>query len=371
MRLFHLSDTHLGYSEYGKIDSRTGLNQREQDFYEAWNQVVEAAIVHRPEVVVHAGDLFHTSRPTNRAIRVALEGIQRMIEAGIELVMVSGNHSTPRVAATGSIFETIALFPRVHTAYSGRYERFTIGEVDFHCVPHCALSEELQAAFQAISFRPGARRNVLVTHGAWSSGQTYSMGEFNEQRIPDVEVVLGLSFDYIALGHYHRPICIKPHVHYCGATERTSLNEWNNETGYLIVDLESGEQEYVPIASRPMVRLPVLDCATFQADEIYERLAELSSKVLEGAVVGLTLTNLHHHTLLALDVRKIDDLFPQAFHLDRQFIEMPPEGGEASAATAIEALPVEFERYVERLDDPVVDKERLRQLGHRYLAPEA
>ena len=371
MKLFHVSDTHLGYSEYGKIDPQSGLNQREQDFYHAWTQVVEAALAQRPEVLVHAGDLFHTCRPTNRAIRVALEGIQKMVDAGIELVMISGNHSTPRIAATGSIFETIALFPRVHAAYRGRYERFTVGDVDFHCVPHCALSVELQAAFQAISFRPGAGRNVLVTHGAWSSGQTYSMGEFNEQRIPDVEVALRLSFDYVALGHYHRHIRIKPHVCYPGATERTSLNEADNDAGFLLVDLESGTQEYCPIATRPMVRLPVLDCSALSAREIYDRLAALSSQVPAGAVVGLTLRGLRHHTLLELDVREIDALFPQALHLERQFLQMATEGGGPSTATAIEALPVEFERYVQSIDAADVDKERLRQLGHRYLTPEA
>lgn len=370
MRLLHVSDTHLGYSEYGKVDSRTGLNQREQDFYDAWNQVVEAALAHKPEVLVHAGDLFHTSRPTNRAIRVALEGIQRIVQAGIELVMVSGNHSTPRIAATGSIFESIALFPKVHAAYSARYERFSIGDVDFHCVPHCALSEELEAAFKAVAFRPQARYNVLVTHGAWTSGQTYSMGEFNEQRLPDVEAALMRTFDYIALGHYHRHIAIKPHVCYSGATERTSLNEWANETGFLLVDLESREVQYFPVDSRPMVKLPAVDCRGLDVPQICNELAVLSSKVPEGAIVGLSLVNLPHQALLRLDVRKIDALFPQAFHLERQFVPLPAEEGKASSATAIEALPVEFDRYVQSLDASEAEKERLRELGHRYLAPE-
>ncbi|MDZ7295679.1 MAG: exonuclease SbcCD subunit D [candidate division KSB1 bacterium] len=368
MRILHVSDTHLGYSEYGKIDPRTGLNQREQDVYDAWRQVVEAAIALSPEVVVHAGDLFHTSRPTNRAIRVALEGIQRIIAAGIEVVMVSGNHSTPRIAATGSIFETIALFPGVHAAYSGTYKRFTVREVDFHCIPHCALSEELEAAFAAITVRPEARHNVLVVHGAWVGGQSYSMGEFNEQRIPDVEAVRGLSFDYIALGHYHRRISPKPHACYAGATERTSLNEWSNEPGVLLVDLETGERQVVPIVTRPMRKLPPLDCRELDVGQIYERLAALSKGVPEGAIVGLTLEHLRHDTLLQLDVRQIDGLFPQAFHMERQFLQESEEEGKLGEPMAIEALPVEFDRYIEGIDAADVDKERLRQMGQRYLA---
>ncbi len=368
MRLLHVADTHLGYSEYGKIDPRTGLNQREQDFYEAWRRVVEAALALAPDVVVHAGDLFHTSRPTNRAIRVALEGLQRLVAAGLEIVMVSGNHSTPRIAATGSIFETIALFPSVHAAYSARYERFTVRDVDFHCIPHCALSEELEAAFAAVSFREGARRNVLVVHGAWVGGETYSMGEFNEQRIPDVEVVRGLRFDYIALGHYHRRISPKPHACYSGATERTSLNEWNNDPGVLLVDLDSGERQVIPVAARPMCKFPPVDCRGLTAQEIYDRLGALSAEVPEGAIVGVTLNHLRHETLVQLDVRKIEGLFPQAFHLERQFLQEGAEQGELGGPTAIDALPVEFDRYIEGLQLTEADKEMLRQLGQRYLA---
>ena len=72
MKFVHFSDTHLGYSDYYKIDPHTGINQREQDFYNAWNQAIGDILQIKPDFVIHAGDLFHTSRPTNRAIAVFL-----------------------------------------------------------------------------------------------------------------------------------------------------------------------------------------------------------------------------------------------------------------------------------------------------------
>ncbi len=365
MKLLHFSDTHLGFSEYTRIDPETGLNQREQDFYTAWNQVIDAILEQQPDVVIHAGDLFHSSRPSNRAIRVALEGIQKISQAGIPLVIISGNHSTPRIRATGSIFESIALFDNVYAAYQGRYERFRIGETDFHCIPHCSLTEDLEAAFAAIELTD-AKFNVLVTHGAWSGKQNFSMGEFNEQRISDPAAVVGLEFDYIALGHYHRRIDVAPNAAYCGSTERTGFNEAGNPNGYLLVDLAANRREYFEIETREMIKFPPLNCRELSVADIYQRLEKLSGDVNEGALVSLSLQNIRPEVFLQLDVREIDSRFPQVFYLEKQFSRWE-EKTSAAKTTFIEALDIEFERYVNQVVESEKDRENLVRLGLEYL----
>ena len=168
MKIIHFSDTHLGFSDYTRIDSNTGINQREQDFYNTWNEVIDAILANKPDTVIHAGDLFHTTRPTNRAIAVALEGIQKISNAGIPFVLISGNHSTPKIKATGSIFESISLFPNVYTAYQSKYQKFRIGECDVHCVPHCSLTEELEQAFEESLRSQRSTFNSLLSEGVIS-----------------------------------------------------------------------------------------------------------------------------------------------------------------------------------------------------------
>ena len=107
MRLIHFSDTHLGFTESAKVDPETGINFREQDVYRAFNAVIDHAISRKPDLVIHAGDLFHSARPSNRAIVSALVGFQRLSAARIPVVLIAGNHSVPRVAATGCIFEAM------------------------------------------------------------------------------------------------------------------------------------------------------------------------------------------------------------------------------------------------------------------------
>ena len=106
MRLVHLSDTHLGHSAYNKTDS-SGINQREADVYSAFNEIIEYILKTKPDLVIHSGDLFDSVRPSNRAIHEAFRQLVRLSRAEIPTVLISGNHSTPRHKATGSIFRLL------------------------------------------------------------------------------------------------------------------------------------------------------------------------------------------------------------------------------------------------------------------------
>jgi len=370
MKFIHCSDTHLGYSDYYKIDPNTGINQREQDFYNAWNILIEEILRQKPDFVLHAGDLFHTSRPTNRAIAVALEGIQKVSDSGIPFILISGNHSTPKIRATGSIFESILLFPEVSAAFQSKYEKFEIKDCAVHCIPHCSLSEELQTAFEQLKPVKEAKYQILVTHGSWAGQKSFSMGEFNEQKLPDPESVSKVVLNYIALGHYHKHIKIKPNVIYSGSTERTSFNEAGNPTGYVMFDLEKEVLEYVEIPSRPMFKLDPIDCGELTAKQISDELEKRSTVELKDALVSLTLANIHHETLVKLDSREIDRIFNQVFFLNKSLLQMTVKEGTISGTTDLGTVTIEFERYIDNTEEGELDKDRLKALGIEYLMKE-
>ena len=104
MRLVHLSDLHLGFRQYQRLTA-TGFNQREVDVARAFGNAIDRTIALAPQVVVIAGDVFHNVRPTNPAVLVAFGQFRRLREALPEtkVVVVAGNHDTPRTAETGCI----------------------------------------------------------------------------------------------------------------------------------------------------------------------------------------------------------------------------------------------------------------------------
>jgi DNA repair exonuclease SbcCD nuclease subunit len=300
---------------------------------------------------------------------VALEGIQKISDAGIPLVIIAGNHETPRIRATGSIFEALTLFPNVYAAFSNRYEKFVIQDCAFHCVPHCSLTEEMDRAFETLEHeakeKAENKKCVLVSHGAW--GGEYGMGEFNEQRLPDVEARTGVTFDYIALGHYHRYVEVQANACYSSSTERTSLNEHNSTCGYVIVDLESGRRTYHEIKTRLMRKLPVVNCAELSTSAVYEKLSELATSDLQDAIVQLVLSNIEHDVFLKLDVREIDEIFKHTLYLEKQLLRKLSESHKIETNAKIESLPVEFERFLAGIENKELDKQKLGELGALYL----
>jgi DNA repair exonuclease SbcCD nuclease subunit len=72
-----------------------------QSFTRALDKVIELA----PDVVLIAGDVFHQVRPTNTAILHAYLQFARLRATlpHTEVLMVAGNHDTPRSAETGCI----------------------------------------------------------------------------------------------------------------------------------------------------------------------------------------------------------------------------------------------------------------------------
>jgi DNA repair exonuclease SbcCD nuclease subunit len=126
VRIAHISDTHLGYRALFKSAS-DGRNQRAADIEAAYATVVEDILDPRREIqlVIHSGDVFHQSRPSWSAIRCFIQQTRRLTEAGIPVVVIAGNHDTPRLRTTVTVFDILQLsLPEVH--FVTRYEHETV-----------------------------------------------------------------------------------------------------------------------------------------------------------------------------------------------------------------------------------------------------
>lgn len=370
MKLIHFSDTHLGYGEYSKVDAASGVNQRELDVYSAFRRAVDLILEKKPDVVIHSGDLFDSARPSNRAIHIALSEFQRLSNAKIPVVLVSGNHSTPRIASSASIFEALSVLPGIHPVYEKKYEIIRIKDAAIHIVPHTSSDADLRTEIEKIKADPAAKFNILGLHAGVTWDEVYKMGEFNELLIPGKMLLRFKNFDYIAMGHWHCYLPLKdiPNACYSGSTERFTFREAGYKKGAVLADLAAKKFELCPIGVREMACLGPLNCAGKDAAEVIALIGDLAAKTSAvGKIVQLKLEALARAAYLLLDRRKVRELFSGAFHVDI-LSEVVSEGGQTEAGEKnIGSLPAEFERFLEGLALRGIDKKVLASLGAKYI----
>ncbi|MBS3787848.1 exonuclease SbcCD subunit D [Candidatus Bipolaricaulota bacterium] len=382
MEVVHFSDTHLGFREFHKIDPKTGINQREQDVYDAFTQLVDRVLRINPDLVVHAGDIFDSVRPTNRAVNLATEQFARLSEAGVPTVLVAGNHDTPKISTTGTIIRALDRLPNVEAVTSdpegdnSGYRKIAIGNSLVHALSDAPTEDELSERIEKLEPEESYNWNLLVLHAGVRTleGQVFS-GEFNEHHV-NKELIANLGFDYIALGHYHKRVEIdlpsKTRAVYCGAPERFSFNESDYQPGFLKVHLEEGGVSYDEelTETRDFIRLDSVNGEDLTAREIQE---EVESRLpgrqkVEGSLISLKITGIDDNTYSLLKERLLDDLRDRAF--ETNFQAVGPEKSDTDASLLMFSdLRTEFSNFMKdraKISDEL-DSERLIETGQKYL----
>lgn len=368
VRLFHTSDTHLGHAQYPRTDA-TGLNQREADIYAVWHAFIDQAVAERPDLVLHAGDLFDGVRPSNRALAHALDGFLKLSRAGIPVVAIAGNHEHPRMRETGSAFRLFEHLDGVHVAYKGARQTLHIptpaGPVRVHAVPQCADNATLAQEVLAASTGDDAL-DVLVLHGSVPSVPAFHHAEFNELTL---DASWFAPHDYVALGHHHGVHEVTANAWYCGAPERVSIAEAGQEKGFLDVRLATGQPPQVqfrPLPTRPYADLPPIDAIGLDAGAIRQASGQALARLPDGAVARLRLANLDPSLRGTLDVRAIHDAATHLAHLDLRLdwtdVERPVRG-----AHDVGPLGEEFAAFVATQPLAGHDRDRLVALARQIL----
>jgi len=233
MRFVHISDTHLGFRQYG-------LDEREDDFYSAFEQAVGMIIEERPDFVIHSGDMFDNSRPPPKSMLVAQSLISQLEEKGIPLFLVPGNHDIlmrknflpPQVLY--KLHKNVRLISPENNFFV--HDGVFIGGIPFMPRQFSLALKERMSSLASLSEK--YRKRILVLHQGIDKYLPY-----------DFEVGIGdipQCFDYYALGHIHKRIVQdfgRGKLAYAGSTEMWSMDEYANYLkqgkGFYVVDLSS------------------------------------------------------------------------------------------------------------------------------------
>ncbi|MCJ7443565.1 MAG: DNA repair exonuclease [Methanotrichaceae archaeon] len=311
MKIIHMADSHLGFSSHNRVD-KFGRNQFEEMVYKGFEEAIDKIIHLGPDAVVHAGDIFHNVRPRIRTLYVFKRCLEKLSEAGIPIIIISGNHDAPKSSSSTSPFVIFEGLRDVHIAHKAHYERFEVGDHLFHCIPFCLDPKDYLNEFGKIE-RSG--QDVLVLHGLVEALKGKKLRTIGEHEIKDS--MLKSDFDYIALGHYHGQVPISNNAWYSGSIEYFNFGESEDKKGILLRDLDRFEAQSISIRPRYMVNCQPIDCVGLSSIEIKEKLMEICSReVIQNMIVRINLKNVSRPAFKNIDYASFNRLKALALHLD-------------------------------------------------------
>jgi|YelNatPaOPRAMG01_1025707.scaffolds.fasta_scaffold09432_1 DNA repair exonuclease SbcCD nuclease subunit len=366
MRIFHVSDTHLGYSAYNRIDQERGLNQREADFYDSFERFIDICLKENPDLVLHTGDLFDSVRPSNRAISFAMEQLKRLSDAGIEFIAISGNHETPRLRETGSVFRILEHVPLCKFSYGDDLLRIEKESLEIICIPH-TTSEQFKKNLKAASGLKKTGDRILMMHAGISGFRVFKTEEANELIMDESEI--DPTADYVALGHYHNHEDISSNCAFAGSTERLSISEAPFEKGFLDLDLEKRHRKFVPLPTRRMIDMEKIDLSNLNSSDARKVImSELEKYEIDGAIVRMTLTGVSRETRRNLDYNWIRKAVQSSLSFDIRIIGAEEVHIEQSTSPRIGRLEEEFKAYLSKLSVDRLDKSRLEAIAQKFFS---
>ena len=257
MIFLHTSDWHLGATE--------GERELREDQYFFIDEICRIIEERQVDAVLLAGDVYDRSVGSASAIRLynyAMERICRDLKKTV--LTIAGNHdSADRLSSCGSLLEKAGLYISGAAEQEARVVAFDDAEVFLlpwvteekvrSLYPEESISD-LTGAYQVLTDRMRERfspdkKHIVVSHAFITNAETSTSDRAAEIGFAtQVSASVFDGFDYVALGHIHKPQNVNGHIRYSGTPMPYSFGkEESQEKSVTLLDTETMTQEIVPL----------------------------------------------------------------------------------------------------------------------------
>lgn len=264
MKLIHTSDWHFGMS------LGTGSYAEDQRYF--LEQLYDLIRQEQVEALLLAGDIFDSSVVSAEAIGLYNEAMTRLcLELKIPVIAIAGNHdSAARLSSCRELLKGAGLHITGKIEKDPRPVLLEDGAVAVYSIPFftrdevTALLPEKKSEIRNTESAMLAycdhireqmdkdRKNIVLSHSLIVGSELSE-----SDRSARVGFATAVSkdvfegFDYVALGHIHKPQAIENHIRYSGAPLKYSFGaEETQEKGVVLIDTDTMFIRFVPIPLR-------------------------------------------------------------------------------------------------------------------------
>lgn len=242
MKFLHIADVHLGATP----DSNMPWGpEREKEIWSSFEHIITVCNKEKADLLLIAGDLFHR-QPLVRELKEVNYLFSTLDTA--QVVMMAGNHD---FIGARSNYQGFEWNEKVHMFLEDKLEKIEIAELGVWVYGFSYHTRDIiEPRYDIIRPEPKEGIHILLAHGG------------DEKDVPMNRKKLQESgFDYIALGHIHKPEIITNRMAYPGSLEPIDKNEVGDR-GYILGEILSDEQgkkvakiHFVPASIRQYKRI--------------------------------------------------------------------------------------------------------------------
>ena len=309
----HVSDTHLGFSDLEIMDENEKYNIREEDVYNSFAKVIDYAVETKVNFIIHSGDIFHRSSPSNRALVFLSQQLSKLEEFKIPIYIIAGNHDFPKSVFTTPIYNLFDLFKYSKIFFSENYSVYDNGYCYLHTLPHINNETKYNEEAQKICITNTDKPNILITHGSMPN---YLMEEYGERVFPEGKLEYLINFDYVALGHWHKFKHLKSYgnVYYSGSTERFSDKETEYQKVFLLCKYDNKlTVEAINIDGRLMKNIKIKECFNKNKNEIIDEiLANINNLDIKGGIFTIHLLDMAQLQIYEIGKNDFSEILKEA-----------------------------------------------------------
>ena len=310
MLFSHISDTHLGLQQYG-------LEEREQDIYDSFNQAIDISIKDHVDFVIFAGDIFHTPNPSGTAILQMANALKRLKDNSIDSFFILGEHDISRMRATPVpyVYHNLQFSTYVGSGKPVYHKDVMIAGFDKIRKNELQPFEEKFREIDILAKQHNGHK-ILVLHQGITEINQFA-AELNSSDLPK-------NFTYYAMGHLHDKSVkqfeqLGGTLAYPGSTEMTtSEGIKETEKGFFEVDISSQEAKpnWVKLDTRPQFSTKIesedLDTAI---STILEKISTFDKKpIVEVKIIGKSVERDVVQT-------KISQIIPKTLHCSWKMLQ--------------------------------------------------
>ena len=251
MKIIHLADLHIGkrVNEFSMIDDQKYI----------LNQILEIIDKEKPDAVIIAGDVYDKQVPSIEAVELLDSFISDISKRKTTTFIISGNHDSAERLAFGSSLMAMGKI-YISPVYNGKISKYTLkddfGSANFYLLPFVKPShvkrffpdKKIESYTDAIKVvvdnlkLDTSEINILIAHQFVTGASRTESEEISVGGLDNVDASVFEDFDYVALGHIHRPQKIgTERIRYCGTPLKYSFSEVNDTKSVSIIEINSKE----------------------------------------------------------------------------------------------------------------------------------